>query len=327
MMRPTVSIVTPSYNQASYLEFCLQSVFQQDYQPLEYLVVDGDSNDGSQEIIQKYANQLAWWISEPDQGQADAINKGFRRASGEIVAWLNSDDLYLPGAVSAAVDLFEKNPDVSVVYGDAVSADSQGRLLNELRFDTWGAADFLQFKIICQPAVFMRRSALEKVGYLDTSYHFFLDHQLWIRLAREYKFIHVPEIWAVSRYHAAAKNVTLAVKAGSEVYRIIEWAETQPDLLTVIQENYRQVWSGAYAIIARYLLDGGKPTEAFLLYSKAFRTWLPSLRNYWHRYLFSGLSSLGLDFLGAWYYFLKARNKPEFVQKSALADWPGVEIN
>lgn len=326
-MKPIVSIVTPSFQQVAYLEACLQSVFLQDYQPLEYLVVDGGSSDGSLEIIHKYANQLTWWISEPDQGQADAINKGFRRASGEIVAWLNSDDLYLPGVISAAVELFEKNPDVSVVYGDAVSADCQGRLLNELRFDTWGIADFLQFKIICQPAVFMRRSALEKVGYLDTSYHFFLDHQLWIRLAREYKFLHNPEIWAVSRYHAAAKNVTMAAKAGSEVYRIIEWAETQPDLLTVIQENYRQVWSGAYAIIARYLLDGGKLTGAFLHYSNAFRTWFPSLRNYWHRYLYSGLSLLGLGFLGKWYYSLKARNKPEITRDPALADWPGIEID
>jgi len=326
-MKPLVSIVTPSYNQADYLEFTMQSVLHQDYENIEYLVVDGNSNDGSQEIIQKYADQLAWWISEQDQGQADAINKGFRRASGDIVAWLNSDDLYLPGAVSAAVELFEKNPDVSVVYGDAVSADSQGRLLNELKFDTWGTADFLQFKIICQPAVFMRRSALEKVGYLDTSYHFFLDHQLWVRLSREYKFLHNPEIWAVSRYHAAAKNITMAADVGSEVYRIIEWAETQPDLLTIIQDNYRQVWSGAYAIIARYLLDGGEPTEAFLHYSKAFRTWFPSLRKYWHRYLYSGLSTLGLGILGNWYYSLKERNKPEIIRDPALKDWPGIEIN
>jgi len=326
-MKPLVSIVTPSYNQAEYLDFTMQSVLHQDYENIEYLVVDGDSNDGSQEIIQKYANQLTWWISEPDQGQADAINKGFRRASGEIVAWLNSDDLYLPGAVSAAVELFEKNPDASVVYGDAVSADSQGSLLNELKFDTWGTADFLQFKIICQPAVFMRRSALEKVGYLDASYHFFLDHQLWIRLARDYKFLHQPDFWAVSRYHPAAKNVTMAAESGTEVYRILQWAEKQPDLSQIILENYRQVWSGAYAIIARYLLDGGKSTEAFLHYSKAFRTWFPSLRYYWHRYLYCGLSSLGLGFLGKWYYFLKARDKPEIVRDPALKNWPGIEIN
>jgi glycosyltransferase involved in cell wall biosynthesis len=326
-MRPLVSIVTPSYNQAEYLEFTMRSVLHQDYGNMEYLVVDGDSNDGSQEIIRKFADHLAWWISEPDQGQADAINKGFRRAGGEIVAWLNSDDLYLPGAVSTAVDLFEKNPEVGVVYGDAVSADSQGRLLNELRFESWGIADFLQFKIICQPAVFMRRSALERVGYLDTSYDFFLDHQLWIRLAREYKFLHQPDFWSISRYHPAAKNVTMAAESGTEVYRILQWAEKQPDLSRIVQENYRQVWSGAYAIIARYLLDGGKPKEAFLQYSKAFKMSFPSLKDYWHRYLYSGLSILGLGFLGKWYYSLKARSKPEITRDPALEDWPGIHIN
>ena len=325
-MKPTVSIVTPSYNQASYLEAALRSVLEQDYQPLEYLVVDGGSTDGSQAIIQQYANKLAWWVSEPDQGQADAINKGFKKATGEIVAWLNSDDLYLPGAVSAAVEIFEEHPEVGVVYGDAISADGEGRLLNELRAASWDVLDLLQFKIICQPAVFMRRSALEAVGYLDPSYHFFLDHQLWIRLAREYRLFHQADFWAVSRYHPAAKNVTLAAQSGAEVYRILEWAGNQPDLERIIQENYHQIWSGAYAMIARYLLDGGKPGEAFQNYTKALQAYLPSLKNYWHRYLFSGLSVLGLGFLGKWYYSLKARRTPEISQDPSLADWPGIQL-
>ena len=132
-MRPLVSIITPSYNQVQYLEDTIQSVIQQDYPNIEYFVVDGGSTDGSLEIIERYKNKLAWWVSEPDQGQADAINKGFRKASGEIIAWLNSDDLYLPGAISSAVELFHENPTSGVIYGDAVSADANGRLLNELR--------------------------------------------------------------------------------------------------------------------------------------------------------------------------------------------------
>lgn len=326
-MKPLVSIVTPSYNQAPYLEATLQSVLKQDYQPLEYLVVDGGSTDGSQAIIQEYASQLAWWVSEPDQGQADAINKGFKKAKGEIVAWLNSDDLYLPGAVSAAVELFEEHPEVGVVYGDAVSADGEGRLLNELRTASWDVLDLLQFKILCQPAVFMRRSALEGVGFLDPSYHFFLDHQLWIRLAREYEFLHQASFWAVSRYHPAAKNVTLAANSGTEVYRILEWAGEQPDLARLIEENYHRVWSGAYAMIARYLLDGGKPGEAFQHYTKALLTRFPSLKDYWHRYLFSGLSVLGLGFLGKWYYSLKAKRIPAIAADQSLAGWPGIRTN
>ncbi|MGB2965432.1 MAG: glycosyltransferase family 2 protein [Anaerolineales bacterium] len=326
-MKPLVSIITPSYNQGVYLEATMQSVLNQTYPQLEYIVVDGGSTDGSPQIIQSYADQLSWWVSEPDQGQADAINKGFRKARGEIIAWLNSDDLYLPWTVPEAVEVFLKNPEAGLVYGDAVSADGEGRLLNELRFDSWGVKELLQFNIICQPAVFMKRSVLEEVGFLDPSYHFFLDHQLWIRLARETTMIHHPRIWAVSRYHAEAKNITMASHCGDEVYRILEWAANEPDLSRIIMENQPQIWAGAYQIHARYLLDGGKPREAFGLYFKAARTWLPLLKEFWHRFLFAGLSALGMGFLGKWYYSLKRGKRLDILRKEKLAAWPGIQIN
>ena len=326
-MKPLVSIITPSYNQAQYLEDTIQSVLQQDYPNLEYIIVDGGSTDGSPEVIERYQDKFAWWVSEKDMGQTDAINKGFKKANGEIIAWLNSDDLYLPGAISSAVDLFQKYPNSGVIYGDAVSADADGRLLNELRFSNWGTRDFLQFNIICQPAVFMKRSIVEKVGYLDPTYHFFLDHQLWIRLSRETEFVHHPETWAVSRYHPEAKNVTMASECGAEVIRIMDWAEKEPDLAAIIGKNYHQVWAGAYQMIARYLLDGGKPGEAFRTYYKAARTWPPSLRTYWHRFLFSALDSLGLGFIGKWYYNLKNRRPPDIFSKETLENWPGLQLH
>jgi glycosyltransferase involved in cell wall biosynthesis len=325
-MEPLVSIITPSLNQAAYLPAAIESVLKQDHPSIEYIVVDGGSSDGSKEIIQSYSDRLAWWVSETDQGQADAINKGFKQAKGDIIAWLNSDDLYLPGTVSSAVQVFNMNPKAGLIYGDAVSADGEGRLLNELRFDSWGLEDLLRFKIICQPAVFMRRQALEKCGYLDLNYHFFLDHQLWIRIARENVLVHHPEIWAVSRYHALAKNVVLASKGGEEAYQILAWAEREPDLADIIQRNEKQIWAGAHQINARYLLDGGLGCRALSYYKKATRTWLPAILGFWHRLIFSVLSCIGLGFLGKIYYRVKRIKKVDLGRKSDLTDWQGIRI-
>jgi glycosyltransferase involved in cell wall biosynthesis len=155
--QPLVSIVTPSYNQAAYLEATINSVLAQDFAPLEYLIVDGASQDGSPQIIQRHTGRLAWWISEADRGQAEAINKGFQHAKGEIVAWLNSDDVYLPGAIQSAVNALQANPQAGMVYGDAITIDPAGRPLNRLAFGDWGLFDLMNFRVVCQPAVFMRR--------------------------------------------------------------------------------------------------------------------------------------------------------------------------
>src|SRR5512139_1414374 len=128
---PLVSIITPSYNQARFLETTIRSVLDQDYPNLEYLIVDGGSTDGSREIIQRYSDRLAWWVSERDQGQTDAINKGFARARGEILAWLNSDDTYLPGAIQGAVDFLQDHPGVGMVYGDANLIDEQSNVIGK----------------------------------------------------------------------------------------------------------------------------------------------------------------------------------------------------
>jgi len=314
---PLVSIVTPSYNQSDFLEPTIRSVLAQDYERIEYLIVDGASSDSSVEIIQRYAelasDRIVWWVSEPDSGQSEAINKGFKQATGEIIAWLNSDDLYLPGAVSQAVALMQANPDLGLVFGNAITIDVRGQPLNKLTFDIpekWGLAELLRFHIICQPAVFMRRSVLEKAGFLDSKYHFMLDHHLWIRIASLAPIQYTgscrntspsnafePGLWAAARHHQAAKNVAQAEQFGEETLAVLDWAQTQPHLRPMIANDRRRVFGGAYRLNARYLLDGGSPGSALRSYWRALFFWPRYTLRHWHRILYALLQTLRLDSL------------------------------
>lgn len=265
-----VSIITPSFNQARYLERTIRSVLEQDYPRIEYIVVDGASADGSVEIVKKYADKLAWWVSESDSGQADAVNKGLARAKGEILAWLNSDDYYLPGAVSAAVKVFAEHPDVLLVYGNMLAVDDNDKPFNALNYRQLTLQDLLCFQIIGQPAVFFRRSALEKAGALDSRFHFLLDHHLWIRIAQHGKILHVNQTWAAARYHAEAKNRAQAAEFGREAFRILDWAKSQPGLGGAIRPVERRARASAHRVDARYLLDAGQSVSALKAWTRAF---------------------------------------------------------
>ena len=265
-----VSIITPSYNQAPYLEQTIQSVLEQDYPHLEYIVVDGGSTDNSAEIIKQYADRLAYWISERDSGQAEAINKGFARANGEIVAWLNSDDYYMLNTVSVAVRCFEQNPDVVMVYGDMLAVDGEGQTINVLKYKQLSLEDLLCFQIIGQPSVFFRRAALEQVGWLDPTFHFMLDHHLWIRLAQLGRILHIPQVWSAARYHPQAKNRARAAEFGREAFRVLDWAKKQPGLASSVSRVKRRALASAHRYDARYLLDGGQTYSALGAWFRAF---------------------------------------------------------
>jgi glycosyltransferase involved in cell wall biosynthesis len=206
-MPPLVSIITPSFNQAQFLEETIRSVLAQDYPNLEYILVDGGSTDGSLEIIQRYADRLAWWVSEPDHGQTDALNKGFARAGGEVFAWLNSDDTYLPGAISQAVACLEAHPQAALVYGDADLVDEQGRVLGPFPARQTDLKHMLRGSVhIPQQASFFRGDLWSKVGPLDPSLYFAMDYDLWLRLARYGIFVYTPQRWANFRLHGGAKT-------------------------------------------------------------------------------------------------------------------------
>lgn len=271
-----VSIVTPSYNQAPYLEQTIQSVLGQDYARLEYLVIDGGSTDNSVEIIKQYADRLAYWISEKDRGQAEAINKGLARAHGDILAWLNSDDYYLPGTIASVVRCFDENPDVVLVYGDMLAVDGHGQPINVLKYSQLSLEDLLCFQIVGQPSVFFRRSAFERTGPLEPTFHFMLDHQLWIRLAQQGRILHVPQVWAAARYHPGAKNRARAAEFGREAFRVLDWARQEPGLAGTVAGVGRRALASAHRYDARYLLDGGQPAAALGAWSRALRLHPPT---------------------------------------------------
>ena len=223
---PKISIITPSFNQGIYLDDCIQSILGQDYPNLEYFIIDGGSKDQSIRIIKKYEEQLSGWVSEPDQGQSDAINKGIKSASGDLIAWLNADDYYLPGALQTIAATYLQHPEAPFFFGDGLRVDekkSQSRQFFQtgiVSFDRTALIFGLNY--ILQPATFIRRASLEKIGYLDVNLHYAMDTDLWLRLSLEAEPVPVQAVLAVSREHGSTKTATGSFKRLEELRQVAE---------------------------------------------------------------------------------------------------------
>lgn len=221
--QPLVSIITPSFNQVNFIEETICSVLEQDYPSLEYIIVDGGSTDGSLAVIQKYASKLAWWTSEPDAGQTDALNKGFTHSQGEILAWLNSDDTYLPGAIQAAVNVLVNQPQLGMVYGDANLIDLEGHIIGQFPAKPTDYRKLMRGHVhIPQQAAFFRASVWKEVGPLDPSFFFAMDYDLWVRIAKRKPILYVPGLWANFRLHQEGKSTTADARCWPEMLRVHE---------------------------------------------------------------------------------------------------------
>lgn len=208
-MLPLVTIITPSYNQGRFIRDTIESVLSQNYPRIEYIIIDGMSGDDTLNIVREYEDRLTF-ICEKDQGQSDAINKGFRMAKGEIIAWLNSDDVYEPDCIQRAVLEFQKHPDLGLVYGDGYIIDEKGKKVK--RFET--VQEFCRWDLIhvqdyiLQPAAFFKKSCLEEAGYLDPSLHWCMDWDLWIRLSKITQVKYIPKYFACAREYNGTKTST-----------------------------------------------------------------------------------------------------------------------
>jgi glycosyltransferase involved in cell wall biosynthesis len=223
---PRISVVTPSYNQGQFLGECITSVFRQNYPDLEFIIIDGGSTDESVHIIKENEAYLTFWCSEPDEGQADAINKGLRRATGELVAWLNADDFYLPDALMRVAQAYQQNPHASFYFGDGLRVDENGASLSG--FFPEGQIGFslqaLIYGLNCllQPATFINRAKLIEINYLNPTLHYGLDTDLWIRLAQHTPPSPVTAVLAASREYDRTKTAIGSFKRVEELRQIAE---------------------------------------------------------------------------------------------------------
>jgi glycosyltransferase involved in cell wall biosynthesis len=271
---PLVSIVTPTYNQADFLRDTLESVLVQDYPRIEYQVLDDGSTDQTPQILAEYAGRVAV-ERHANRGQTPTINKGWERAQGEILTWLNSDDTLLPGVVTKAVNYLVEHPAVGIVFGDTLFTRYDGEPIERSRGLT--GFDYREFVQQCenpipQPSAFIRREVVEDIGPLDPSYYYFMDWDYWLRAGIRHKIAYLPELLSTYRLHKDSKTVAQAAKAAPELEYMYRKFFARLDLPADIRALEVRAMVNMFFTSGGYYLEGGNPSAATRMGFKALKT-------------------------------------------------------
>jgi glycosyltransferase involved in cell wall biosynthesis len=261
---PVVSIVTPTYKQSSFLRETIDSVLKQDYPSIEYQVINDGSPDDTEHILQSYTDRIQW-ETQKNSGQTPTINKGWRRATGQILAYLNSDDTYLHATVvSDAVRYLHSHPDVGVIYGRSVYTDATGKVLGEYNAQPFDYLDAVRYcrNPIPQPSAFIRREVLDDVGFLDDQLYYSMDWDFWLRAGHKHRIEFVPELWSTYRLHENSKSVAGLAKAGADVLRIYEKLFVVAEVPPELQRERNVILTRARLKAAELYFAGGDTAQA-----------------------------------------------------------------
>jgi glycosyltransferase involved in cell wall biosynthesis len=268
-----VSVVTPAYNQGAFLRDTIDSVLAQDHAPIEYLVLDDGSTDHTREVLASYGDRVRW-RSHANRGQTATINTGWAEAQGDVVAWLNSDDTFLPGAVRTAVAYLDAHPETAIVFGDTLFTDAAGKPLGPSR--PVGSFDYERFVVECenpiaQPSAFVRRKVIDDVGLLDPHYRYFMDWDFWLRAGLRHRIDHIPELLSTYRLHAESMTVASTGRHAPELEYMYRKFFAQPSLPEWLERARPRAMANMYFTQAAYLMRAGQPGAARRTALRAWR--------------------------------------------------------
>lgn len=270
---PLVSIVTPAYNQASFLRDTIESVLGQDYPNVELIVLDDGSTDATPQILAEYTGRIEW-ETQTNMGQTPTINKGWERCRGEILTWLNSDDTFLPGAISKGVEYLRRKPEVGIVFGDTLFTEEDGSPIEQNK--GCGVFDYEKFIVECanpipQPSAFIRRSVIEDVGKLDPHYYYFMDWDFWMRAGARHQIEYVPELLSTYRLHSESKTVAQSGRAAPELEYMYEKYFALDYVPAEVRRQKNRAMANMYFTSGGYYIKGDDRKSASRVALKALK--------------------------------------------------------